>query len=112
MSKLLAAICLVGATGILLLTNSPPSLAGETVTRTVRGTVVATDTSASPQTIVVKVPLPNKDVLIVGADVPSDARITRRGRTAKLENLKAGDKAELSYVKSEEGLTARSIRVR
>ena len=80
--------------------------------RTVHGTVVATDTKADPQTIVVKVPLSGKRELIVGASVPPGIHISRRGRLATLEDIKPGDRAELSYQKSPDGLTALLIHIR
>lgn len=86
--------------------------AQETIQRTVRGTVVATNVDVDPQTIVVKVPLPNKEELIVGARVPPDTRITRGKQAARLAEVKTGEKAELMYLKAPDGLIARSIHVR
>jgi len=86
--------------------------AQETIERTVRGTVVATNVDVDPQTIVVKVPLPNKEELIVGARVPPDTRITRGKQAAQLAEVKAGEKAELMYLKTPDGLITRSIHVR
>jgi hypothetical protein len=84
----------------------------ETVQRTVRGIVVATNVDVDPQTIVVTVSLPNKEELVVGARVPSDTRITRGKQAARLAEVKAGEKAELMYLKAPDGLIARSIHVR
>ncbi len=86
--------------------------AEETIQRTVRGTVVATNVGVDPSTIVVRVLLPNKDELIVGARVPSDTRITRGKQAVRLSEVKAGEKAELMYLKAPDGLIARSIHVR
>jgi hypothetical protein len=86
--------------------------AEETIQRTVRGTVVATNIDVDPQTIVVKVLLPKKEELIVGARVPSDTRITRGKQAVRLSEVKAGEKAELVYLKAPDGLIARSIHVR
>jgi hypothetical protein len=41
------------------------TVAAETIQRTVRGVVTATNTAVDPQTIVVNVVLPNKEALIV-----------------------------------------------
>ena len=107
-------VCLmIGAIGI----HSLPASAGgdgspRLAERTVHGTVVATDTKADPKTIVVKVPLSGKRELIVGASVPPGIHISRRGRLATLEDIKPGDKAELSYQKSPAGLTAQLIHIR
>jgi len=86
--------------------------AEETVQRTVRGIVVATNVDADPQTIVIRVPLPNKEELIVGARVSQDTRITRGKRAARLAELKVGEAAEITYLKAPDGLIARSVHVR
>lgn len=86
--------------------------AEETIQRTVQGTVVATNVGVDPSTIVVKVLLPNKEVLIVGARVLSDTRITRGKQAVRLSEVKTGEKAELMYLKAPDGLIARSIHVR
>ena len=73
---------------------------------------MAANSSVDPQTIVVKVILPNKEELIVGARVPTDAKITRGTRATGLADLKVGEAAEVTYLKSPDGLIARSIHVR
>jgi hypothetical protein len=108
----LCSLCLVFAIGLMTLTLPFTTVAAETIQRTVRGTVMATNTAVDPQTIVVKVLLPNKEELIVGARVPTDTKITRNRQATKLADLKPGEAAEVTYVKSPEGLTARSIHVR
>ena len=50
----------------MALTTPLATVAAETIHRTVRGTVMATNTAVDPQTIVVKVMLPNKEELIWG----------------------------------------------
>jgi len=72
---------------------------------------MATNTAVAPQTIVVKVLLPNKEELTVGARVPTDTQITRGTRATQLADLKAGEAAEITYLKSPDGLIARSIHV-
>lgn len=84
----------------------------ETIQRTLRGTVIATNVDADPQTVVVSVPLPNKEELIVGARVPRDTRIMRGKQAARLADLKVGEMAEITYLKAPDGLIARSIHVR
>jgi hypothetical protein len=88
------------------------TVAAETIQRTVRGTVMAANTAADPQTIVVKVILPNKDELIVGARVPTDTKITRGSRAARLADIKVGEPADITYLKTSDGLIARSIHLR
>jgi predicted phosphoribosyltransferase len=86
------------------------SHAGEAIQRTVRGTVVATNVEANPQIIVVKVLLPSKEEMIVGARVSADTKITKGKQAAQLADLKAGQMAEVTYLKTSEGLLAQSIR--
>jgi hypothetical protein len=108
----LCSLGFVFAVGLVVLTPPLPTAATETIQRTVQGTVTATNTSVDPQTIVVKVILPNKEELIVGARVPTDTKITRGTKATKLADLKAGEAAELTYLKSQDGLIAQSIHVR
>ena len=103
---------LVVLIGFVLFTTTPPNVTAETIKRTVRGTVTATNPTVTPQTIVIQVLLPNKEELTVGARVPTDARITRGTKTVRLAELKVGEKAEVTYLKSPDGLVARSIHVR
>jgi len=108
----LCSLCFVFAIGLVTLTAPLGTVAAETIQRTVRGTVMATNTTVDPQTIVVKVVLPNKEELIVGARVPTDTKITRGTRATRLTDLKVGEAAELTYLKAPDGLIARSIHVR
>ncbi|MCS6291470.1 MAG: hypothetical protein H8J66_00225 [Nitrospira sp.] len=112
MRTMLCSLCLVCAVGLMPLATPFPTIAAETLQRTVRGTVIATNTAVDPQTIVMNVILPNKETLIVGARVPADTRITRGSRATRLADLKAGEAAELTYLKSPDGLIARSLHVR
>lgn len=86
--------------------------ADEAMPRTVRGTVVATNVGVDPQTIVVNVSLPNKEELVVGARVTPDTKITRGKQAVRLADVKTGETTELSYLKTSDGLIARSIHVR
>ena len=108
----LGLLCLIFAVGLMALTTPLTTAAAETIQRTVRGTVMATNTAVDPQTIVVTVVLPNKEALIVGARVPTDTRITQSTKATKLADLKVGEAAEVTYLKSSDGLIAQSIHVR
>ena len=108
----LCSLCLVFAIGFVALTTPLATAATEAIQRTVRGTVMASNTAVEPQTIVVKVMLPNKEELIVGARVPTDTTITRGTRVTKLADLKVGEATEHTYLKSPDGLIAQSIHVR
>lgn len=112
MRTTLCSLCLVFAIGLATLAPPVATVATETIQRTVRGTVMAANPAVDPQTIVVKVILPNKEELIVGARVPTDTEITRGTKATKLADLKMGETAELTYLKSPDGLIARSIHVR
>lgn len=108
----LSSLCLVFSMGLMALTTPLATVASETIQRTVRGAVMATNTAVDPQTIVVKVVLSNKEELIVGARVPTDTKIRRGTRATKLADLTVGEAAELTYLRSTDGLIARSIHVR
>jgi hypothetical protein len=112
MRTMLCSLCFLFAVGLVALTTPPSTVAAETIQRTVRGMVMAANPAVDPQTIVVKVVLPNKEELIVGARVPTNAKITRGTRATKLADLKAGETAEMTYLKSPDGLIVRSIHVR
>jgi hypothetical protein len=101
------------ACGLASITIPLTSRSAETVQRTVRGTVVATDITVDPPTIVVQVLLPNNnEALVVGARVPTDARIMRGKQAARLADVKVGENAEITYLKTADGLIAQSVHVR
>jgi len=104
-------ICLLFVFGLVILATPFTTVAAETIHRTVRGTVMATNTAVDPKTVVVKVMLPNKEELIVGADVPTDTKISRGKRAARLADLRVGEVAVITYLKSPDGLIAQSIHV-
>jgi hypothetical protein len=103
---------LVLAVGVVMLTTLAVNASAETAERMVRGTVIAINLTTEPQTIVVKVLLPNKEELIVGARVSANTRITRGKHAARLADVKAGESAEVTYLKESDGLIARAIHVR
>lgn len=108
----LCSLRLMCAVGLMLCAAPLATVSAETVQRTVRGTVIATNTAVDPHTVVVRVILPNKEELIVGARVPTDTKIMRGTKATSLAGLKAGETASLTYLKSPDGLIARSIHVR
>lgn len=79
--------------------------------RTVQGEVVAVNVSDSPPVIVVKA-MTGKKEMIVGATVESGAEIMRGKQRVSLDSLKVGEKVALTYVKTNDGLVARSIQAR
>ncbi len=99
----------LGLTGVM---GTTVSTAAEAMKRTVRGVVMATNLKDDPHTIMVRVIMPNKEELIVGASVPPDTGITRGKRSVSLSDIKTGEVADLTYTKNPDGLVARSIHVR
>ena len=112
MKTMLCSLYFLFAIGLVTLTTPLATIAAESIQRTVRGTVAAINTAVDPQIVVVNVMLPNKGELTVGARVPTDTKITRGTRAARLADLTVGEAAELTYLKSPDGLIARSIHVR
>lgn len=112
MRTMLCSLSLVVAMGLIAITAPLATSATETIQRTVRGTLMATNTADDPQAIVVKVILPNKEELTVGARVPADTKITRGTKATGLADLKVGETTDLTYLKTPDGLIARSIHVR
>lgn len=102
-----ALACGVGGTVIPITSSS-----GEIIQRTVHGTVVATNVEADPPIIVVEVTLPNQEKLVVGARMATDTKIMKRKQAAQLADIQGGEKADLTYLKTPDGLIARSIHVR
>lgn len=86
--------------------------AGSDVARTVQGEVVTVNLQSTPNVIVIKVLLPSKQEMIVGATVGAGVSITRGKEAIGLDGITAGQTVNLTYVKSENGLDARSIQVR
>jgi hypothetical protein len=103
---LMVALSLVGLSEIGV------TAAPDDMVRTVRGEVVATNLKDTPQTIVVRVLLPNKDELTVGASVPPNTRITRAKRPATLADIKVGESVDLTSRRNPAGLAAQAIAVR
>jgi len=103
---------LVLACGWVNTTTPIASHSANKAERTVKGTIVGINTAVDPRTIVVNVVLPNKEELIVGARVPEDSRIVRGGQAARLDDVKVGETATITYLRTADGLIARSIHLR
>lgn len=100
------------ACGLAGTTMSVASSAAETIQRSVQGTVVATNVDADPQIIVVEVLLPNQEELVVGASVSTDTTIMKGKQAVLLADIQVGEKANITYLKTPDGLIAQSIHVR
>jgi len=70
----------------------------------ISGKVEAVDTSASPQTLVVKSTGAKGRELTVGCRIEDKTIIKAGGHSAKLTNLRAGDRVQLTYLRVEDGL--------
>lgn len=103
---------LIVALGLVSLTEIVATAAPEGMVRTVRGEVVATNLNDTPHTIVMRVLLPNKEELTVGASVPPNTRITRAKQPATLADIKVGESVDLTYGKTRDGLVAQAIHAR
>ncbi len=73
--------------------------AEDLISRRVSGKVVATDTEATPNTIVVKAKTAKNKDLIVGADVTDKTVIMKRGGAASLKDIRPGESVELAYTR-------------
>jgi len=82
------------------------------IKRWVTGTIIATDTRAIPNTIVVNARDWKGRELTVGAQVLSDTEITVNGRPAVLQSVNAGDKVSMVYFRETTRLVAKKIEVR
>jgi len=80
--------------------------------RTVRGEVVAVNVQDSPNVIVVKAMAGKQQEFIVGATIAADTKVMRGKQSVALSQLKVGETVDLTYVKQEDGLVARSIHAR
>lgn len=101
----------MGAVGLAILCAAAPALWAEplSASRTVHGKVVAVNVKDSPQVVVIKAMTPKQEELIVGATVAAEAKVTRGKQAIRLDALQPGESVDLTYVKHEGGLVARSI---
>ena len=75
----------------------------------IRGTVESIGAGDVPPVIVVKWQHGSSEGIVVGAVVQQGAVILRGKRKIGLDHIHAGDKVTLKYIKTREGLLARSI---
>ena len=80
--------------------------------RKVSGEVLAVNTYDTPNTIVLRSMTGARRELIVGATVDSAADIKRGTHSVRLSDIQVGERVRLTYVKTPDGLVARSINVR
>jgi hypothetical protein len=92
---------------------APWSLAeSDSMTRTVQGEVVTVNLQSTPPVIVLKVLLPSKQEMIVGAMIAPETTITHGKQTVGLDAIQPGQIVRLTYLKGEKGLAARSIQIK
>lgn len=106
-------VALVGviAVAALFCTSIYQSLAAENIVRQVQGVVEAVNVSDSPPTIVVRSRHGAKDEVVVGAVIKQGISIVRGKKRISMKQIRNGDHVILTYVKSRQGLTARSITI-
>jgi hypothetical protein len=86
-------------------------LAAEDVVRQVRGVVEAVNAMDIPSVIVVRSRLGSKDEVVIGAVIKEGASMLRGNKRIGVKQIRTGDHVTLTYVKSREGLVARSITI-
>ena len=96
----------------LFLTGVSFAQDNKAIKRWVIGTVIATDTRAIPNTIVVNTKDWKGRDLTVGAQVPNDTEITVNGKSAALQSVKAGDKVSMVYLRETTRVVAKKIEVK
>jgi len=96
----------------LFLTDVSFAQDNKPIKRWVTGTVMATDTRAIPNTIVVNTKDWKGRDLTVGAQVLQDTEITVNGKPATLQSVKAGDTVSLVYLRETTRLVAKKIEVK
>jgi hypothetical protein len=104
-----AALVALGLAGLCV---SAPTQAADSIVRTVSGEVEAVNMAVAPPIIVVKVRLPSKEEMIVGATVAADVPVARGKKRTSLAEIRMGEQVSLTYEKHAEGLAARSIHAR
>ena len=75
----------------------------------IKGTVESINAGEDPPVIVVKGQFGVSEATVVGAVIKQGATITRGKKRIPLEQIHAGDKVTVKYVKSRDGLNVRSI---
>lgn len=77
----------------------------------VQGIVIAVTLTQSPPLIVVKTPLGPRNYMTVGATVTSHTTILKGGKRVALSTIREGDSVWLTYVKTQGGVVAETIKV-
>jgi len=96
---------------LILLVIASPLEAEEVITRWASGEVIATDTEATPNTIVIKTRNWKGLDFIVGAAVEKDTVITLNNKGIPLRDVQVGDKVEMVYERNLR-VVAKSIKVK
>ena len=79
------------------------------VARQVSGIVEAVNAMDTPPIIVVRSRSGSKDEVVVGAMITQGVPIVRGNKRIDVKQIRIGDHVTLNYIKSREGLMARSI---
>lgn len=86
-------------------------LAAEDVVRQVRGVVEAVNAMDTPPTIVVRSRPGSKNEVVVGAVIKQGVTMVRGNKRVGMKQIRIGEHVTLTYIKSREGLVARSITI-
>ena len=79
--------------------------------RTVRGEVMALNTEADPEIVVLRVITKGGAEMVVGALVHNDTKIEKKGKAVPLGQLVEGDTVVLRYEITKDGALARTITI-
>ena len=106
-------IALSGVIAVAALFSHPVDmpLAAEDVVRQVRGIVEAVNPLDTPPVIVVRSRSGSKDEVVVGAVIKQGIPIVHGNKRVGMKQIRIGDHVTLTYIKSREGLMARSVTI-
>ena len=75
----------------------------------IRGTVESVNAGEDPPVIIVKGQRGSNEAIVVGAVINQGVTILRGKKRIRLDQIHPGDKVTLKYLKTRDGLTARSM---
>ena len=105
-------VFIIGLLLLGLVTGGFPSIIdAKGKARTVRGEVMALNTEADTQIVVLRVITKGGVEMVVGALVSKDTKIEKKGKAATLGQLVEGDKVILTYEITRDGALARTITI-
>ena len=103
---------LAGLLSLLVVGGPGAALGDGGRTYRVQGKVVAISLQETSNVIVVKTPVTPKEEMTVGAVINQHTKIVRGRKRVTLQNIKIGEVVLLTYIKSRDGLFARTVQAR